>query len=40
VRLALDTNRNVDFSRGDGEARERMQTAERIYLPFVTLAEL
>ena len=40
MRLALDTNRYVDFCRGDSHAVERVREAERIYLPFVTLAEL
>ncbi len=40
MRLALDTNRYVDFCRGDKLAVERVQEAERIYLPFITLAEL
>ncbi len=40
MRLALDTNRYVDFCRGDRHAVERVQEADRIYLPFVTLAEL
>jgi len=40
MRLALDTNRYVDFCRGDREVVARVQEAERIYLPFVTLAEL
>jgi hypothetical protein len=30
----------VDFCRGDSEVVERMREADRIYLPFVTLAEL
>jgi len=36
VRLLLDTNRYVDFCRGDRQVLERVQEAERIYLPFVT----
>jgi tRNA(fMet)-specific endonuclease VapC len=40
MRLALDTNRYVDFCRGDREVVDRVQEAERIYLPFVALAEL
>ncbi len=40
MRLALDTNRYVDFCRGDPAAVAHMQEAERIFLPFVTLAEL
>ena len=40
MRLALDTNRYVDFCRGEKPAVQIVQEAERIYLPFVTLAEL
>jgi len=40
MRFVLDTNRYVDFCRGDRQVVERVQEAERIYLPFVTLAEL
>ena len=40
MRLALDTNRYVDFCRGLREVVERIQQAERVYLPFVSLAEL
>jgi tRNA(fMet)-specific endonuclease VapC len=40
MRLALDTNRYVDFCRGETEAVERLREAERIYRPCVTLAEL
>ena len=40
MRLALDTNRYVDFCRGQPEAIEPLRQAERIFLPFVVLAEL
>ena len=40
MRLALDTNRYVDFCRGDSRTVDQVREAERIYLPFVTLAEL
>jgi tRNA(fMet)-specific endonuclease VapC len=40
MRLAIDTHRYVDFCRGQTEAVERFRQAERIYLPFVVLAEL
>jgi tRNA(fMet)-specific endonuclease VapC len=40
MRLAVDTNRYVDFCRGLPEAVERLREAERIYVPFVVLAEL
>jgi hypothetical protein len=34
MRLALDTNRYVDFCRGDREVVDRVREAERIYLPL------
>lgn len=40
MRLALDTNRYVDFCRGVPEVVEHLGKAERIYFPFVTLGEL
>jgi len=40
MRLALDTNRYVDFCRGLEEAVQPVQEAERVFLPFPTLAEL
>jgi len=40
MRLLLDTNRYRDFCAGNSHAVERMQQAEGIYIPFVTLAEL
>jgi tRNA(fMet)-specific endonuclease VapC len=40
VRFALDTNRYVDFCRGSAQALKQVQEADRIYLPFVVLAEL
>ena len=40
MRLALDTNRYVDFCRGESWTVEQLREAERIYLPFVTLAKL
>ena len=40
MRLALDTNRYVDFCRGEPEVIRNVQLAERIYLPFVVLGEL
>jgi tRNA(fMet)-specific endonuclease VapC len=40
VNITLDTNRYVDFARGDGEAIHCLQRAERVYLPFVVVAEL
>lgn len=40
MRLALDTNRYVDFCRGEAAVVQRLREAEQIVLPFVTLAEL
>jgi len=40
VRVAIDTNRYTDFARGDDEAVERIRLAQRVYLPFVVVAEL
>jgi len=40
MRLAVDTNRYIDFCRGDLEAREVLESAETVLLPFVVLAEL
>ncbi len=40
MRIALDTNRYVDFCKGDADTLAQIQEAERIFLPFVTLGEL
>jgi predicted nucleic acid-binding protein len=40
MRLALDTNRYVDFHRGDEWMLQGIRVARNILLPFVTLAEL
>lgn len=40
MRLAIDTNRYVDFARGESEAAAMIQRAEHICLPFVVVAEL
>ncbi len=40
MRIAVDTNRYSDFCAGAPEVVERFRAAERIFLPFVTLAEL
>jgi tRNA(fMet)-specific endonuclease VapC len=40
VRIAIDTNRYVDFVRGEADAVERIRRAARVYLPFVVVAEL
>jgi predicted nucleic acid-binding protein len=40
MRLALDTNRYVDFCRGKEDVLQHLRHAERVCLPFVVLAEL
>ena len=40
MRLALDTNRYVDFCRNDSEVVALLEHAAKIYLPFVVLGEL
>jgi tRNA(fMet)-specific endonuclease VapC len=40
VRIAIDTNRYVDFARGVPEAVERLRRADEILVPFVVLGEI
>jgi tRNA(fMet)-specific endonuclease VapC len=40
VKIALDSNRYVDFARGDQSLLEALETAEEICVPLVVLAEL
>lgn len=40
MRIALDTNRYADFSNAVEEVVQIIREAERIFLPFITLAEL
>ena len=40
MKIAIDTNCYSNFFRGDSKTIEVFQTAERIFLPFVTLGEL
>jgi predicted nucleic acid-binding protein len=40
VKIALDSNRYVDFARGDQSVLEALEAAEEINLPLVVLAEL
>jgi tRNA(fMet)-specific endonuclease VapC len=40
MRLALDTNRYVDFCRGVPEVISALEQAEAVYLPFVVVGEL
>jgi tRNA(fMet)-specific endonuclease VapC len=40
VRIALDTNRYVDFARGDDSIVDLLENAEEIHVPLIVLAEL
>ena len=40
MRIALDTSRYVDFCRGASDVLMTLETADRVYLPFVVLGEL
>jgi tRNA(fMet)-specific endonuclease VapC len=40
VRIALDSNRYTDFARGLPEVVERLRHVERIFVPFIVVAEL
>ena len=40
MRIALDVNRYRDAASGDPATRDVLSQAERIYVPFVVLAEL
>jgi tRNA(fMet)-specific endonuclease VapC len=40
VRLALDTNRYTDFSRGEASIVKTLELADEIWLPFNVLGEL
>lgn len=40
MRILIDTNRYRDFCANDRAAVDQFQLAERVYMPFVTLAEL
>lgn len=40
MRIALDTNRYVDFARGEAEVVEALEGAEEIHLPLIVLGEL
>jgi tRNA(fMet)-specific endonuclease VapC len=40
VRLALDTNRYSDLSRGDVSVAETIGHADEVWLPFIVLGEL
>ncbi len=40
MRIALDTNRYVDFAKGEEVAVSRLRQASRIFVPLIMLAEL
>lgn len=40
MRVAIDTNRYVDFARGTTEVVDVLRKAERVFVPFVVLGEL
>lgn len=40
MRMAIDTNRYVDFARGVADAVDRFRRADEIVVPFVVLGEL
>lgn len=40
MNIALDTNRYVDFCKGDDATVGVIRRADAIYLPFITVAEL
>ncbi|HEY6323227.1 MAG TPA: hypothetical protein VJA16_16915 [Thermoanaerobaculia bacterium] len=40
MRLALDTNRYTDLTRGDAAVVMLVERAEEVLLPFIVLAEL
>lgn len=40
MKIAIDTNRYVDFAKGLPEAVERLRRADEIVVPFVVLGEL
>ena len=40
MKIALDTNRYVDFARGEKSVVEILRTADEICLPLIVLAEL
>jgi predicted nucleic acid-binding protein len=40
MRFVLDTNRLTDFLRGDTDAVDKIQLAERIFVPVIVLGEM
>lgn len=40
LRVALDTNRYTDFSRGEAKIVETLELADEVWLPFIAIGEL
>lgn len=40
MRIAVDTNRYTDFSRGDTSVVRMLELAEEVWLPFIVIGEL
>ena len=40
MRIALDTNRYVDFARGDAGVVQTLESVEEIIIPLIVLADL
>jgi tRNA(fMet)-specific endonuclease VapC len=40
VKILLDTNRYIDFCKGDDRMVQIIRKAEEIYIPFIVIAEL
>ena len=40
MKILIDTNRYSDFAKGEKTAVETFTTADRIFVPFVVVAEL
>ena len=40
VRLALDTNRYVDFARGESTVVDALEDAQAVFVPLIVLGEL
>jgi predicted nucleic acid-binding protein len=40
MRVALDTNRYTDLMRGDAATKQKVETAEAVFLPLFVLGEL
>lgn len=40
MKIALDTNRYTDFSRGNGSVVQLLELADEVWLPFVVIGEL